>query len=646
MEISFGRKKSNTTKKQTSSTIIKYNDYSKKVTDDDKLILSTFGKSFKYNNSEIFCIQLNDNDLWFRAKEASEVLQYINTTQAILVHVSNEDKKPLEELLKIGSVLNTGPINLSYNEKKSIYINESGLYSLIFSSKKEEAKSFKTFLLNDMLPILKNDMNQRLLPNNTMINDKTKNNSFFYENNEFKFKINDNLIWFEGKEFLNFIGYKDHNDAINRHIKDKYKKNLSEFFNSGETPELKKNLPGNQKSKIYICEYGIFQLLATSKLNNPIIQKFQDILFEEILPSIRKTGSYNVNQNIASSSNQLIPIRTAPVRSFYDDHMITPFIGKNVLYIGMTDNILESDNIFINNYGLSSRVIDRDFKEHRKKFINFNMIYIRECDNNHVVEKLFKDELKAKKLWRSSKINNSNDTELFITNEIYDIDYIIKLMDTLIDNNPLKSIQERDNLIKQLENNQDFDIQKMTLELKLKECDVKMKEFELRQRELDLKEKEFSLKLKDDDSKLKQLELEFKLKEENSKQMELQFKLKEDESKLKQLELEFKIKEEDTKQKQIELDKLKLYVPEDSIQDDIPLSQPIDPSLHDDLLKIKSIFDFTKDMRDMIPVKEVNFRCINAAVKRSSIKKIIDYLGVKEYRYDIRYYCFIKLRIN
>ena len=359
------------------------------------LILSTFGKSFKYNNSEILCIQINDGDFWFRAKEVADELCYKDTNQAIRVNILDEDKKSLDELLKIGPVFNTGPINLSYNEKKSIYINESGLYSLIFSSKKEEAKAFKKFVT------------------------------------------------------------------------------------------------------------------------------------QTVLPSIRKTGSYDVNQNVASSSNLVVKPINTPIKSFYDDHMITPFIGKNVIYFGITDDIIENDNTQAYKYGSSGKVIDRDFKKHKKTFTNFNMMYIRECDNNDIVEKLFEDELKAKKLWRSSKVGNSTQTELFITNDKYDVDYIINLIDTLIDNNPLKSIQERDQIIKQLENNNEFNIKKMNFELKLKEEDTKHKEIEFKMKELDLK-------LKQEENKGKQMELDFKLKQND---FEIQTKKMDSELQQKQIEL-------------------------------------------------------------------------------------------------------------
>ena len=41
-------------------------------------------------------------------------------------------------------------------------------------------------------------------------------------------------------------------------------------------------LDHNEKTSLYISEFGLYQLLTTSKLKNPIINEFQDLLFEEI----------------------------------------------------------------------------------------------------------------------------------------------------------------------------------------------------------------------------------------------------------------------------------------------------------------------------------------------------------------------------
>ena len=676
MEISFGRKKT-TVKKQpstntnvsiinsiTDSTInLSTNDiilkqpHNTNEKQNNKITYST--NFFKLANNEYKFEKDNKNIIWFEGKEFVTSIGYKNYRDAIDVHIIDKYKKSLGDILRSrdSRLLE----NLIGNQKSTIYISEYGIFQLLSSSKLDNPiiKLFQDRLFEEILTsIKKNDIQSNQLVTN-LNNIQT---TFRYNNLDILcIKINEYDLWFKAKEAAEGMEYTNTDQAIRLHVLDEDKITLENLLKLRPL-EFRGpiNLTYNEKNSIYINESGLYSLIFSSKKDEA--KAFKKFVTQTILPSIRKTGSYNVNQNIASSSTQISkPLRITPIKSFYDDHMITQFIGKNVLYIGMTDDVIEIDNLFANKYGLSGKVIDRDFKKHKKTFTNFNMIYIRECDNKDVVEKLFEDELKAKKLWRSSKINNSTQTELFITNDTYDMDYIIKLMDTLIDNNPLKSILERDQIIKQLENNQDFDIQKMTLELKLKECDVKMKELELRQHEFDLKEKELSFKFKEDNDpkykqlelefKLKeeisrQLELEFKLKEEDSKQLELQFKLKEEDSKLKQLELEFKLKEEDTKQKQIELDKLKFSVFNDNDDEpaDIIVPLSIHPSLHNDLLKMKSIFDFTKDMRDMLPVKEVNFRCINASIKRSSIKKILEFLQVKEYRYDVRYYCFIKLK--
>ena len=45
--------------------------------------------------------------------------------------------------------------SLTFNEKNTIYINESGLYALIFISSKPEAKQFKRWVTSEVLPSLR-----------------------------------------------------------------------------------------------------------------------------------------------------------------------------------------------------------------------------------------------------------------------------------------------------------------------------------------------------------------------------------------------------------------------------------------------------------------------------------------------------------
>ena len=94
----------------------------------------------KYNNNilqcNIGCFINDDNEIYFRGKDVANFLSYGNTTQAININVDDDDKWKLEEICNLSDRC------LTSNEKNTIYINESGLYSLILRSNKEEAKIF------------------------------------------------------------------------------------------------------------------------------------------------------------------------------------------------------------------------------------------------------------------------------------------------------------------------------------------------------------------------------------------------------------------------------------------------------------------------------------------------------------------------
>jgi prophage antirepressor-like protein len=85
---------------------------------------------------------------WFMAKDIAEILEYSNTKQAILKNVDEEDKVQLENI----GISNRLP---SKTQAHSILINVSGLYSLIFRSKKKEAKKFKRWITSELLPRLR-----------------------------------------------------------------------------------------------------------------------------------------------------------------------------------------------------------------------------------------------------------------------------------------------------------------------------------------------------------------------------------------------------------------------------------------------------------------------------------------------------------
>ena len=66
----------------------------------------------------------------------ANILEYVDTKKAITAHVDDDYKKKLEELMGINS------ISIGYHERTDVYINEPGLYKLIFRSKMKEAETF------------------------------------------------------------------------------------------------------------------------------------------------------------------------------------------------------------------------------------------------------------------------------------------------------------------------------------------------------------------------------------------------------------------------------------------------------------------------------------------------------------------------
>lgn len=84
-----------------------------------------------------------DSDAWFVGKDVALALGYADVNKAIAMHVDDEDKKLNDK---------TSP---SFGQRGATLINESGLYSLILSSKLPTAKKFKRWVTSEVLPAIR-----------------------------------------------------------------------------------------------------------------------------------------------------------------------------------------------------------------------------------------------------------------------------------------------------------------------------------------------------------------------------------------------------------------------------------------------------------------------------------------------------------
>lgn len=83
-----------------------------------------------------------DGEPWFVAKDVATALGYSNTRDAIAKHVDDDDK-------------NTVVIRDGKGNPNQTVINESGLYSLVLSSKLPTAKKFKHWITSEVLPAIR-----------------------------------------------------------------------------------------------------------------------------------------------------------------------------------------------------------------------------------------------------------------------------------------------------------------------------------------------------------------------------------------------------------------------------------------------------------------------------------------------------------
>ena len=96
---------------------------------------------FNYEGASVRVID-RDGDPWFVGKDVAEVLGYRNGSRDINRHVDDEDR--MKEMVFDGN-----------QDKESILINESGLYSLILSSHLPSARQFKRWVTAEVLPSIR-----------------------------------------------------------------------------------------------------------------------------------------------------------------------------------------------------------------------------------------------------------------------------------------------------------------------------------------------------------------------------------------------------------------------------------------------------------------------------------------------------------
>lgn len=178
---------------------------------------------FNFENHNVRALMINDEPYWV-GKDVAIVLGYAKPRNAIATHVDEEDKKD-------------APIQGDLGGKQNMtVINESGLYSLILSSKLPSAKRFKRWVTSEVLPALRKTGGYKL-PDNPMDILKLTYEALNQTNEsvaQHEYRIKE----LEDNKLLNPGEY----NYISKAVKNKVKQVMN---------ELDMDLKGKQKNQIY-----------------------------------------------------------------------------------------------------------------------------------------------------------------------------------------------------------------------------------------------------------------------------------------------------------------------------------------------------------------------------------------------------------
>lgn len=238
-------------------------------------------------------------EVWLVGKDIAEALGYSNTRDALSRHVDSEDKTSV--------VISDGGSNY---KSKTTLINESGLYSLILSSKLPSAKEFKHWVTAEVLPSIRKtggyvnpshsdlfldtylpfaDQNTRLLFKTTLDTIQQQNNTIQQQNHTISHQediirnLTSDIPLADRRQILNRIvrfGGSPHTrwPFLYREFDNKFHMNTKvqlERYNETHRPKLQNRLD-------YIEHIGMFNELAeiASVIFGPDIEKLSAQYYE------------------------------------------------------------------------------------------------------------------------------------------------------------------------------------------------------------------------------------------------------------------------------------------------------------------------------------------------------------------------------
>lgn len=175
-------------------------------------------------------------------------------------------------------------------------------------------------------------------------------------------EVEKDKFMYGGHAIAQFLGYKQPKDAIRNHVKPQWKTNWEDIERAINRRPLvtssDQNLPANwQPNTVFLSEAGVYALIMRSKL--PAAEEFQRWLFEEVLPELRRTGKYDIqDQHQPSCSTEVIN---------YDKKLADAQMETMKLKLELSQTVAKYDSQ-LNEYRLANVEMKRNYEHQMSEY--------------------------------------------------------------------------------------------------------------------------------------------------------------------------------------------------------------------------------------------------------------------------------------
>jgi prophage antirepressor-like protein len=395
------------------------------------------------------------------------------------------NSKNVKEFVKKidGKKLINGNYYVSYEIMKNLLSKSKSIkarqYLEYINKNNDNEDENKEIEIDKDIIIVKN--NKKHITTKEQLLDKSNNrkfvdfgsNNILYENKKILFFDYNENIYFKGKDICDLLNYEDHKKALNNHVD---KEDFFIFTNLNNYEEVKEGEGGVKRpplsptyspketkklhkikldlenkinqviddNTIFINESGLYSLILSSKLSKA--KEFKKWVTNDVLISIRKTGSYDKNQN----------------KIYYDDTKIKELNNENCVYI-----IKVKDSLY--KFGITSHLKVRMYNH--KRFLEYDEIFeIFTFPNLNIALNI---ENKIKQYASNCKIRKfieSVGNEFFETNQHYTIERILNEIKIFV-NDELDRCER-------IENKNKFDGFLLIENQKVKQYELELKKYE------------------------------------------------------------------------------------------------------------------------------------------------------------------------